>query len=93
MNELERLEAMLRARPAALFNEQRREAYEALGEVFPLAAADVRVQPVAAHGVPEEWTSTPLASTTHIHKRPLQSRYVTSALPNAASPLTVTSSR
>lgn len=36
MNELERLEGMLRARPASLSNEQRRAAYEALGDLFPL---------------------------------------------------------
>lgn len=49
MNELERLEAMLRGRPASLSNEQRRAAYEALGDLFPLAA-DVRVEPVGALG-------------------------------------------
>ena len=65
MNELERLEAMLRARPASLSNEQRRAAYEALGDLFPLAA-DVRVEPVGAHGVPAEWTSTPVASTSEV---------------------------
>jgi acetyl esterase/lipase len=65
MIELERLEAMLRARPASLSNEQRRAAYEALGDLFPLAA-DVRVEQVAAHGVPAEWTSTPLASSSEV---------------------------
>ena len=65
MNELERLEGMLRARPASLSNEQRRAAYEALGDLFPLAA-DVRVEPVGARGVPAEWTSTPLASTSEV---------------------------
>jgi len=65
MNELERLEAMLRARPVSLSNEQRRAAYEALGDLFPLAA-DVRVEHVAAHGVPAEWTSTPVASPSEV---------------------------
>jgi acetyl esterase/lipase len=65
MNELERLVGMLRARPASLSNEQRRAAYEAMGDLFPLAP-DVRVEPVAAHGVPAEWTSTPLASTSEV---------------------------
>lgn len=65
MNELQQLEAMLRARPASLSNEQRRAAYDALGELFPLAA-DVQVEPVVAHGVPAEWTSTPSASTTEV---------------------------
>jgi acetyl esterase/lipase len=65
MKELERLEAMLRARPATLSIEQRRAASEALGDLFPLAA-DVDVQPVGAHGVPAEWTSTPLASTSEV---------------------------
>jgi len=65
MNELDRLEAMLRARPASLSNEQRRAAYEALGDLFPLAA-DVRVEQVGAHGVPAEWTSTPVASTSEV---------------------------
>ena len=65
MNELERLEAMLRARPAFLSHEQRRAAYDALGDLFPLAA-DVRVEPVEAHGVPAEWTSTPVASTNEV---------------------------
>ncbi|HSV68693.1 MAG TPA: alpha/beta hydrolase [Methylibium sp.] len=62
MNELERLEAMLRARPASLAIEQRRAASDALGDLFPLAA-DVHVEPVDAHGVPAEWTSTPGART------------------------------
>src|SRR4030095_7186190 len=65
MNELERLEAMLRARPASLSNEQRRAAYEALGNLFPLAAG-ARVAQVGAHGVPAEWTSTPVASTSEV---------------------------
>lgn len=65
MNELERLEAMLRARPATRSHEQRRAAYEALGDLFPLAA-DVRVEPVSARGVPAEWTSTPIASTSEV---------------------------
>ena len=62
MNELERLEAMLRARPASLSIEQRRAASDALGDLFPLAA-DVRVEQVEALGVPAEWTSTPVADT------------------------------
>jgi epsilon-lactone hydrolase len=65
MNDLERLEAMLRARPASLSNEQRRAAYDALGDLYPLAA-DVRVEQVVAHGVPAEWTSTPVASTSEV---------------------------
>ena len=65
MNELERLEAMLRARPAGLSLEQRRAAYDALGDRFPLAA-DVRVEAVAAHGVPAEWTSTPAANPSEV---------------------------
>jgi acetyl esterase/lipase len=65
MNELERLEAVLRARPASLSTEQRRAAYEALGDLFP-PAADVRVEPVGAHGVPAEWTSTPVASAREV---------------------------
>src|SRR5437016_4711474 len=44
MNELERLEAMLRAQQASLSIEQRRAASDALGDLFPLAA-DVRVHP------------------------------------------------
>jgi epsilon-lactone hydrolase len=62
MNELEQLEAMLRARPASLSIEQRRAASDALGDLFPLAA-DVRVEQVEAHGVKAEWTSTPIADT------------------------------
>jgi len=65
MNELERLEAMLRALPASLSIEQRRAASDALGDLFPLAA-DVRVEPVGAHGVPAEWTLTPVASTSEV---------------------------
>jgi epsilon-lactone hydrolase len=65
MNELEHLEAMLRARPASLSLEQRRAAYEALGDLFPLAT-DVRVEQVVAHGVPAEWTSTPNASSRDV---------------------------
>lgn len=62
MNELERLEAMLRAQPAFLSIEQGRAAYDARGDIFPLAA-DVGVEPVSAHGVPAEWTYTPPAGT------------------------------
>ncbi|GAB2481228.1 alpha/beta hydrolase [Comamonas humi] len=65
MNELEQLEAMLRARPATLSHDQRRAAYDALGDRFPLAA-DVHVEPVQAHGVPAEWTSTPVAGTSEV---------------------------
>lgn len=65
MTELERLEAMLRARPASLSNEQRRAAYDALGDRFPLAS-DVRVEQVDAGGVPAEWTSTPVASSDEV---------------------------
>jgi acetyl esterase/lipase len=65
VNELERLEAMLRARPASLSVEQRRAASDALGDLFPLAA-DVRVEQVVAHGVPAEWTTTPVASTSEV---------------------------
>jgi monoterpene epsilon-lactone hydrolase len=65
MNELERLEAMLRARPAALSIEQRRAASDALGDLFPLAA-DVRVEQVEACGVPAEWTSTPIATASEV---------------------------
>lgn len=65
MNELERLEAMLRARPASLTIEQRRAASDALGDLFPLGA-DVRVEQAVAQGVPAEWTSTPAASTSEV---------------------------
>ncbi len=65
MNELEQLESMLRARPATLSNEQRRAAYDALGDLFPLAA-DVRVEQAAVHGVPAEWTSTPVANNSEV---------------------------
>lgn len=67
MNELERLEAMLRARSASLSTDikQRRAASDALGDIFPLAA-DVHVEPVTAHGVPAEWTSTPVAGSSHV---------------------------
>jgi acetyl esterase/lipase len=65
MNELERLEAVLRARPACLTIEQRRAACDALADAFPLAA-DVRVEPVQAHGVHAEWTSSPGASRSEV---------------------------
>ncbi|CAN7735269.1 alpha/beta hydrolase [Variovorax sp. LjRoot290] len=65
MNELERLEAMLRAQPASLTIEQRRAASDTLGDLFPLAA-DVCVEQVEAHGVQAEWTSTPVASTSEV---------------------------
>jgi hypothetical protein len=49
MNELERLDALLRERSAFLAMDvtQRRAASDALGDMFPLAA-DVRVEPVTA---------------------------------------------
>lgn len=65
MTELERLEAMLRARPTSLSNEQRRAAYEAQGDRFPLAG-DVGVEEVDAYGVSAEWTSTPDASSDKV---------------------------
>ena len=65
MNDLERLEAMLRARPASLSIAERRAASDALGDLFP-TAADVRVDQVAANGVPAEWTSTPAATTNEV---------------------------
>ena len=67
MNELERLDALLRERSASLAMDitQRRAASDALGDMFPLAA-DVRVEPVTAHGVPAEWTSTPVASSSEV---------------------------
>jgi acetyl esterase/lipase len=64
-HELERLEAMLRARPASLSIEQRRAASDALGDLFPLAP-DVRVEQVGALGVPAEWTSTPVAGSSGV---------------------------
>jgi len=60
MSELDQLEAMLRARPAHLTIEQRREACDALAERYP-TPADVDVTPVVANGVPAEWTYTPAA--------------------------------
>jgi acetyl esterase/lipase len=65
MNELEQLEAMLRARPTTLTIAQRRAASDALGDLFPLAA-DIRVEQVQAHGVQAEWTSSPVASTSEV---------------------------
>ncbi|WP_426336352.1 alpha/beta hydrolase [Pseudoduganella sp. R-31] len=56
-NELDRLEAMFRARPADLTIAQRREACDALAGLYP-TAADVSVAPVMANGVPAEWTFT-----------------------------------
>lgn len=65
MDELERLEATLRARPTSLALDQRRAAYDALGDRFPLAA-DVQLEQALAHGVPAEWTSTPAASANGV---------------------------
>jgi acetyl esterase/lipase len=65
MNELERLEAMFRERPASFTIEQRRAASDALGDLFP-TSADVRVEQVEANGVPAEWTSTPVASNSEV---------------------------
>lgn len=65
MDELARLEAMLRARPSSLSNEQRRAAYDAQGDVFP-SAADIGVEQVSANGVPAEWTRTPTASESEV---------------------------
>lgn len=57
MDELDRLEAMFRARPTELTIDQRREACDALARLYP-TAADVSVAPVMANGVPAEWTFT-----------------------------------
>ncbi len=60
MSELDQLEGVLRARPADLTIEQRREICDALAERYP-TPADVEVTPVDANGVPAEWTYTPAA--------------------------------
>lgn len=60
MSELDRLEAMFRARPADLTVEQRRAACDDMAERYP-TAADVEVTPVNANGVSAEWTFTPAA--------------------------------
>lgn len=65
MDELTRLEEMLRARPASFSLEQGRAAYDARADAFALSA-DVLVEPVIAHGVPAEWTITPEASTSEV---------------------------
>jgi len=60
MSELEKLEAVFRARPADLTIEQRRAACDALAERYP-TAADVEVTPEVVKGVAAEWTATPAA--------------------------------
>lgn len=56
-SELDQLQAMFRARPAALTIEQRRAMCDALAERYP-TAADVETRAAVANGVPAEWTST-----------------------------------
>jgi acetyl esterase/lipase len=65
MDELEQLEALLRARPPLLTVGQRRAAADALGDRFPLAA-DVGVEAVVANGIQAEWTATPVASSSEV---------------------------
>lgn len=65
MNELEKLENMFRARPASLSIEQRRAASDSLGDLFP-RAWDVLVEQTDAYGVPAEWTSTSVASSSKV---------------------------
>jgi acetyl esterase/lipase len=64
MNELEQLEAMLRARPAGLSLEQRgrRTTRWAIASRWHPTC----VEAVAAHGVPAEWTSTPAANPSEV---------------------------
>lgn len=59
-SEIQALEQMLRSRPRALATPERRLAYDALGERFPLAA-DVRAEALTLGGVPAEATATPQA--------------------------------
>ena len=59
-SENDALEAMLRSRPKALDTPRRREAYDALGTLFPIAA-DVRTEALALGGVPCEATATDAA--------------------------------
>jgi len=61
MDELEALEALLRARPASMSIEQRRDAYDALGDRFPLEA-DVYRRSESIGNIRGEWTLAPSAN-------------------------------
>ncbi|MDP4021659.1 alpha/beta hydrolase [Methylobacterium sp. NEAU 140] len=56
--ELDAVVAALRASPRPADPEGRRARMDAIGARYPLPA-DIRVEPVAAGGVPAEWTSAP----------------------------------
>lgn len=64
-SEIEKLEALLRNRPKGLDIGERRAAYAALANMFPMAT-DVAVERVNANGVKAEWTSTQLADPSRV---------------------------
>jgi epsilon-lactone hydrolase len=63
--EIERIRALLTARPRPVALSERRARLDALGEQFTLPA-DVRVEPVDANGVVAEWTATPGADPSRV---------------------------
>jgi len=63
--EIERIRALLLANPRPPEIAERRRRLNMLGEQSVLPP-DVRVEPVAANGVPAEWTSTPAAESSRV---------------------------
>ena len=65
ITEIAALETMLRGRPKVLETKERRKAYDALGDLFPLAP-DVQSQALTLGGVSAESTVTPAAKSPGI---------------------------
>ncbi len=63
--EIERIRAMLAARPRPTALSERRARLDALGEQFAVPP-DVRLEAVEANGVPAEWTTTPGADPSRV---------------------------
>ena len=91
--EIAGIRAFLAQTPANQTIAEQRQAYDAIGSLFP-TAPDVQVTPVTAHGVKAEWTSTPDAAQDrvllYVHGggyvigSPLSHRHLTAELGRAA---------
>jgi epsilon-lactone hydrolase len=64
-NEIATLRALLLSRPRPASVAERRERLDALGSAYP-TAADIRLDPVSADGVPAEWSVSPGADVDRV---------------------------
>jgi monoterpene epsilon-lactone hydrolase len=64
-SEIAALRALLLSRPRPASVAERRERLDALGNAYP-TAADIRLDPVSADGVPAEWSAAPGADADRV---------------------------